>query len=673
MLNNLELKFKYRSDHDSLFNDFYRPCLENSIRYDRAAGYFTSNSLKLLARGLDKFLHKSGKIRVVANPVLSQEDIEAIDKGYRAKEEVIENSLINELELSYQSIEKDTLNVLSWLIYNEQLDIKIAYLKNNGIYHEKFGIFYDENEDAVAFSGSLNETFSGLTSNFEKIDVYTSEREQHRVEDSILDFERLWADNTENLVVIDLPDSIKNRLIESRSKQYPIQDSTEEKIVLREYQKEAIKAWEESSYEGIFEMATGTGKTYTSLKAAESLLIQNDKLLTVVIVPFQHLVDQWSIDIKEILGENILKCYGSKKEWIQDAQRVIQDYSIDIIDSYTIVTTYSTAQSQQFKSLFKKYVGKMLLIADECHKLTINGFSDFPFTTFTAKLGLSATPDRWWDDDGTQFIKDALGSVVFSYELKEAIENDMLTPYKYFPKVVGLDESEMFQFNEYTKKIIRLYKREDAESKERLALWARKRSLIIAKAQNKIPLFLNQIKSENLDELNHTLVYCAEGQTNMITKELNALGLKVSKFNSTLSKNDRQTILKMFEEEKIQILVAMKCLDEGVDIPSTRKAFFLSSTANPREFVQRRGRILRKFQDKPYAEIYDYITLPIEAEYEDFRNVATKELPRFAEFSDDALNSSESRNIINDYLVQYNLSHLMYMKPWDIYHKNKER
>src|SRR5699024_6735803 len=210
MLNNLELKFKYRSDHDSLFNDFYRPCLENSIRYDRAAGYFTSNSLKLLARGLDKFLHKSGKIRVVANPVLSQEDIEAIDKGYTAKEEVIENSLINELELSYQSIEKDTLNVLSWLIYNEQLDIKIAYLKNNGIYHEKFGIFYDENEDAVAFSGSLNETFSGLTSNFEKIDVYTSEREQHRVEDSILDFERLWADNTENLVVIDLPDSIKN-------------------------------------------------------------------------------------------------------------------------------------------------------------------------------------------------------------------------------------------------------------------------------------------------------------------------------------------------------------------------------------------------------------------------------------------------------------------------------
>jgi len=129
----------------------------------------------------------------------------------------------------------------------------------------------------------------------------------------------------------------------------------------------------------------------------------------------------------------------------------------------------------------------------------------------------------------------------------------------------------------------------------------------------------------------------------------------------------------MLEEEKIKILVAMKCLDERVDIPSTRKSFFLSSTANPREFVQRRGRILRKFQDKPYAEIYDYITLPIEAEYEDFRNVATKELPRFAEFSDDALNSSESRNIINDYLVQYNLSHLMYMKPWDIYHKNKER
>lgn len=671
MLNKLNFKFKYRSDHDSLFNDFYRPCLQNSIQYDRAAGYFTSNSLKLLANGLDIFLHRNGKIRVVANPVLTQEDIDAIEKGYVAREEIIEESLLKELDLTYKNIEDDTLNVLSWLIYNNQLDIKIAYLNGNGIYHEKFGVFYDEMKNAVSFSGSSNETFSGLTSNFEKIDVYTSVKENHRIEDSISDFEKLWNNDTENLTVIDLPESIRERLVESRSSKPPIFEKKEE-IILREYQNDAINAWKQAGYQGIFEMATGTGKTFTSLKAGESILNMKKRLLTVVIVPFQHLVDQWSVDIEKILGDNILKCYGSKHDWLRKAEEVIQDFNIEIIDKYTIITTYSTAQSKHFKTLMNNIIGETLLIADECHKLTINGFEDFPIHLFTAKLGLSATPDRWWDDEGTSFIKQTLGEVVFSYELNEAIENNMLTPYKYYVNVINLEEDEMYHYNEYTKKINKLIHNDDEDSKKRLTMLFMKRTTIVAKARNKIPNFLKQIRTENLNELKHTLVYCAPGQTDIITKELNALGLKVSKFNSTLSMAERQKVLNMFENERIQVLVAMKCLDEGVDIPSTRKAYFLASTSNPREFVQRRGRILRKFKGKNFAEIYDYITFPIEATYDDFKSVATKELPRFAEFSDDALNSSKSINYINEFLVQYNLSHLMYQKPWDIYKENRE-
>lgn len=671
MLDEYNFQFKYRSDQDSLFNDFYLPCLENSIKYDRAAGYFTSNSLKLMARGLEVFLYKKGKIRIVANPALSSDDMEAIEKGYIAKESAIERSLLKELKLSYENIENETLNVISWLIYNEQLDIKIAYLENNGIYHEKFGIFYDEEGNSVSFSGSMNETYSGLTSNFEKIDVYTSNREKFRVQDSITDFEKLWNNQTSNLKVIDLPESIRKQLIEKRSKVYP--NSEKKKITLREYQEKAIAEWNRANHFGIFEMATGTGKTYTSLIAAEKFLEKSGRLCTVIIVPFQHLVNQWSEDVNEILGENIIKCFGAKKDWLSESEELIQDYNLELVDNFTIITTYATAQTNHFKSLIQNIAGNAMLIADECHKLTYKGFNNFPFEVFQGKMGLSATPDRWWDDDGTEFIKKSLGEVVFEYNLKEAISNSMLTEYKYYPSVIDLEDDEMYEFNKYTTQIIKFLNNDNEDTQEILGNLFRKRASIITKAKNKLPYFLEQIKKENISELTHTLVYCAEGQTNEITQELNKLGLRVSKFNSDLPRNDRTKILDMFEKEDIQVLVAMKCLDEGVDIPSTKKAYFLASTSNPREFVQRRGRILRKYKNKSFAEVYDYITLPLGGTYEELKSVATKELPRFAEFCDGAINSVEARNKINKYLKDDNLGLLLYKKPWEIYQEYQER
>lgn len=168
MLNDLSFKLQYRSSHDNLFKHFYKPCLSNSIKYDRASGYFTSESLKLLAKGLDVFLLNGGQIRIVANPNLTPEDIEAIEKGHAARENVIERRLLKEVELSYRTIEDDTLNVLSWLIYKGQLDIKIAFATNGSIYHEKFGVFTDRDGNSIAFSGSANETYNGLSQNFEK-------------------------------------------------------------------------------------------------------------------------------------------------------------------------------------------------------------------------------------------------------------------------------------------------------------------------------------------------------------------------------------------------------------------------------------------------------------------------------------------------------------------------
>ena len=357
MFDSLNFKLQYRSSHDNLFEHFYKPCLNNAIKYDRAAGYFTSESLKLLAKGLDVFLFNGGQIRIVANPRLSQEDIEAIEKGYEARENVIKRSLLKEIKLSYETIEDDTLNVLSWLIYLGQLDIKIAFTTNGSIYHEKFGIFTDINNNSIAFSGSANETYNGLSQNFEKIDVYSNKQDKHRIDNAIVDFEKLWSNETNELKVINLPETIREKMIEYKSSVPPMAlkdkgvGANKRRIEARKYQKEAIYNWKQARYKGILEMATGTGKTITSLLAAKEYYEAVKSCVTVIVVPFQHLVNQWEKDINFILGIDVIKCMDSQSSWINKAKEMVQEYNLGLIDKFVVVTTYKTATLPHFKNL----------------------------------------------------------------------------------------------------------------------------------------------------------------------------------------------------------------------------------------------------------------------------------------------------------------------------------
>ncbi len=678
MLNSLTFKLQYRSSHDNLFKHFYRPCLNNAIKYDRASGYFTSESLKLLAEGLDVFLFNGGQIRIVANPNLSPQDIEAIEKGHAARESVIESRLLKEIELSYKTIEDDTLNVLSWLIYQGQLDIKIAFTTNGSIYHEKFGIFTDQNNNSIAFSGSANETYNGLSKNFEKIDVYSNDQDKHRIDNAIEDFEKLWSNETNELTVINLPETIRQKMIEHRSSIPPSyiknkrSQTYEKKIEPRAYQEEAINEWKNANFKGILEMATGTGKTITSLLAAKDYMEVVGNCVTVIVVPFQHLVKQWEKDINFILGTGVVKCMGSQYSWIDKTRSLVQEYNLGLIDQFIVVTTYKTATSSHFKKLFRKLNDSAMIIADECHYITFKGFKDFPFEKFNARLGLSATPDRWWDEDGTAYMKRSVGEVVYEYTLDQAISNEKLTKYDYYPHLVEFSEPEMQEYNKITQLITKHLNKDDVETKEKLEILFRKRSNLINKASNKINAFLQDFKSENLSKISHTLVYCAPGDIEMIVKSISDLGVKVSKFNSDIRNNDREKLLTMFEHGQIQVLVAIKCLDEGVDVPATKTAYFLSSTSNPREFVQRRGRILRRHKGKTFAIIHDYIVLPIGLIYDDFYKIAVKELPRFSEFNDSAVNATQNKLKMNNVLEDYNLTNLMYKKPWDVYKEMKE-
>jgi len=668
-LSDLNLNFKYRSDQNILFQDFYNPCLSQSIKYDRAAGYFSSHSLKTMAQGFENFLHRGGNIRIVANPHLSEVDFEAIEKGHLAKTDVIEKALLREIEISESTLKYDTLNVLAWLIYNNQLEIKIAFTDNNSLYHEKFGVFSDDKGSRVAFSGSSNETAGGVRDNFEKIDVFNDDRDKNRIDDMIIDFENLWFDKTNGLTVIDIPLSIKKKLLNFKKEKPGIPSIF--KISPRPYQVDAITALSQNNWHGILEMATGTGKTITSLLATREFYKKNGRMFLVIFVPFTHLIEQWKNECLEFKYDQMTLCFGSKKSWFNELERETRDFKIGISDFHLVITTYKTAGTPDFLKLVGSIKRQAVLIADECHYLGSSAFKKIQLGNFSAKIGLSATPDRWWDESGTDFIKIFFEGVVYQYTLEEAINNGALTQYFYHPRIADLQEEELIYYEKLSNSIAFLYSQEDIDH-DQIEQLNRRRSLVIAKAKNKINQLINILSSSNIEKLSHTLVYCAPGQVNEITKKIADLGIRVHQFDSHVHSNKRPAILDSFSKGVIQILVAIKCLDEGVDVPSTKTAYFLASTSNPREFVQRRGRILRKSPGKKLAEIYDFIVIPSSADERIFKTIVTKELPRFAEFSSSAVNKYRAHSVVHPYLDIYNLNYLMEMKPWDVYKEFKE-
>lgn len=666
-LASLSLKYKYRSSMDRIHEDFYKPCLQSSVRYDRAVGYFTSHSLNLVAEGLEIFIDNNGMIRIIANPHLTKEDVEAIDFGYKAKEDVVTEALLRELKEANMLDTHSNFPLLAWLIYKGQLDIKIAYPDNNGLYHEKFGLFIDPEGNTVAFSGSANETVGGLKNNFEKIDVFYKESDQERIKDMQNDFDQLWRNETPNLQIVDLPNVVREELTQYSISYNPIKKkrSQVKDIAPRVYQKEAIQAVKKNDWHGILEMATGTGKTYTSLFIADAYLKEHKRLFLVIIAPFTHLVDQWITNLSEMGYSPVTRCSGPRNSWSSKLRADVRDFNIGIIQKHAVVVTYRTAASDLFNETIQDVRRDGMLIADECHNFAVDSMLENKLSHFSSKIGLSATPDRWWDDEGTVYNHTYFKGIVYTYDLKMAIDNGALMNYKYYPIRSNLTEEEIEDYERLGRRLVILYQNKK-ENKSDIAELNRQRSLILSKAENKKDILFQMLKEGDSESVLHTLVYCAPGQIEDITSGIASLGYRVHRFDYHVSYDDRQKVLKAFEEGKIQILVAIKCLDEGVDIPSTETAYFLASTSNPREFVQRRGRILRPSDNKTMAIIYDFITLPTSSDHV-FKSVAKKEMPRFTEFSMHAVNKYNARSEVSRYLEPYHLNYLMDKLPWEVY------
>ena len=677
-LRELSLQYEYRSDGSNLVKDFYTPCLRNATQYCRAVAYFTSNGLALNVKGLSSFIRRGGQMNLVTGPKLMSDDIEAIRRGYNTKEENIDPTL----DCDFEQVSHDRLMLLTWLIAHGHLDIKIAYpcnantLHPYAVYHEKTGVFLDENNNAVTFSGSSNETVGGLLNNFESIDVHWSwDDAQERVQQKVGNFERLWDNSTDKLEVIDFLNALSEELLVHQTVYEIGQINTTDKpeiiehtvpylpkdIVLRKYQSEAIDAWFENRYRGLWEMATGTGKTITALAALAKLREERKHLFVVIACPYQHLVDQWYKEATKFRFEPIL-AYKNSATWVNRLNTALVRYNYGVRDVVCTITTQTTFISETMQKLLSKLKRGAVLVADEVHHLGAERSQKRLTDVFNCRLGLSATPNRWFDASGTTALRTYFGDTVYEFSIDKAIKMGYLCPYHYYPHLVELTDEEFEEYERLTESISKLYHQiesvEISEAFERLLI---KRATLLNRAENKLTK-LAELLTDKTDSLHHTLFYCAPGRITPILELLTTLGLRVAKFTAEESAAERQELLKMFASGHLQALVAMKCLDEGVDVPSTRTAYILASSSNPKEFIQRRGRILRQSPGKEHAEIHDLIAVP-PIDYRQYpistfrteRKIIGRELERFNKFAGMALNKFEARDKIWELAKGYNL------------------
>lgn len=706
-LKDLEIKNEYRSKITDVVSSFFVPVLSESCSYKRSVGFFSSSILIEISKGICSLAVRGGKIKLVTSPCLSDEDVEAIKIGYKNRDEVIKNALIRELKEPNNELESDRLALLAHLITIGTLDIKVAVVDNGiGIYHEKLGLMEDRDDNIVAFSGSMNESETAIRKNYEAIDVFCSwnDKDVDRVREKKQAFDAIWNGYESGIEVLEFPE-VSNEIIKRYKRGTAPDFSIDEKelfekttykicevkipdeIELRKYQNEAIEKWKDNGYKGIFDMATGTGKTLTALGAITEISKDlRNKIGVVIVCPYQHLVEQW---VEDILRFNISPIIGYssslQKDWKKRLEKAVRNQKLrDDKSFFCFICTNSTFTNTFVQEQIRKSKYPILLVVDEAHNFGAASYTKLLDNRFKYRLALSATLERHGDEEGTNILYGYFGEKCIEYTLERAISEGKLTPYKYYPVVVHLNENELSNYEQLSyemSKCVIKDKRGGYKLNKHGEILALKRARIIAGATDKLKTLREEMSPYVND--NNILVYC--GATNVLDEQLessddatdirqveavtnilgNELGMDVAQFTSNENIETRSAIKEQFQRgDRLQAIVAIKCLDEGVNIPGIRTAFILASTTNPKEYIQRRGRVLRKAPNKPYAVIYDFVTLPrpldsvpsltTEQAKRDL-SLVKNELLRIKEFGRLSQNSMDAYNLIWDIQETYNI------------------
>ncbi len=693
-LRGFEPKSEYNTEDDFIVKDFYAPCLGRSIKYDRAVGYFRANIYRELGEDLLFFVQRGGKVRLICSPDIPEPDEEAAREGYelRGKRPEIDKeiTLLQILKkMSEDPKERDCLDMLRLLIEKESMELYVA-TRVGGIYHRKVGIFYDAHGNYVAFSGSGNETQRAVSeiedwANDEEFDVYRSwgtEFEAHKAKSKLKYFERLLSTGTSNTVVRPLTDLEREEISKYRShsdfndcipgarqRSLRAKHSKDNRTIKSEkniiaakikpyyYQQTAVEQWNQNKNIGMLSMATGTGKTITALFALKEFI--NEGRLVVILVPSKLLLEQWTDNINEFYGSIPLLLAGGGNNWKSNSGKRI--FISNIKQPKIILATMATASSPDFIT-FLKQANNPILVADEAHRIGSPKYRQIlSEIQFKERLGLSATPERLLDDEGNEAIAKAFGETpVYSLPLggkvKHSEEDEeetpilgkFLTKYYYYYETVALTPDEQQAWDEITTKIKKLMGQHPeliegigAENdREKLKSLYINRSRILKRAEGKVDIACKAVV-EKYDEGSRWIVYCEdEIQMNSVAEavRLHNRELPVLIYHSQMSESEREKTLQFFERHP-SIVVSIKCLDEGVDIPIVDGALILASSTNPRQYIQRRGRVLRKAKGKQIAKIIDVLVLPEPSGGDDQMPMVRSELSRAWNFAQHAENS----------------------------------
>ncbi|PSH04047.1 MAG: type III restriction endonuclease subunit R [Acidobacteria bacterium] len=705
MLRELKLKAVYRTESDNLLEDFYIPALSTSVRYDRAVGFFSASMLSIAAQGLSAFVQSDGKMRLIFGGELLAEEADAIQTGYNLKSVVqrLGAQFLSQIDNLADALCYRRLEALAWLVANGNLEIKVA-LKQKGMYHEKIGILTDCRDDSVIFQGSANETTSALLPdfNFESINVFPSWREELRdhFEPYVLGFQQLWDGQSKNTVVIPFPEAVRDRLIKiSKTISVPsiaLEIALQQRLLkpddeptaaepfvptifgdaefrLKDHQLNALNQWRAQGCQGILALATGAGKTITALYGAVRLFQYTHRMFLVIAVPYQNLADQWVREAKSF-GIRAIPCYGGATRWTEDLSRAVHLFETYASPFACAVVVNRTLKSEAFQNVLKQLPGESLMfVGDECHHHHSRSMSEALPSQASVRLGLSATPEPYRGGDEADLSVAYYGPIADRYELADALRDGVLTPYEYHVHLIELTAEETEVYEELSAQISRLAASLDSQNEaqhQQLDTLLFKRSRLLGSASNKLARLADIMCGRPPEPL--TLFYCGDGsvededsgeslrQVEATCKLLYKNGWRVATFTAQESRKEREQILANFRVGVMDAMVAIRCLDEGIDVPACRTAYILASSRNPRQFIQRRGRILRRSPGKLRAVIHDMVVVIPEGVCSSFdleKRLFREELRRVSEFARLAANGADTYRVLEPLLKRYDLLH----------------
>lgn len=712
---------------------FFNDGLKNSTEFDLKLGYFSSAAISVLSEGFATFISRGGYMRLIINHIVSKKDKEAISDGMLGNIiDCADLSNFQYLKSTFDEYQEQFFRCLAYMISQKRIDIRIIKPRGkNGIAHTKSGQFRD-GDSITAFTGSANFTISGLFNNIEEIKIDRSDSVDRMVQNRIIkqrkDFDAIISGEKKGIEFLSPKDlveaisanygdsdieellDVERKLKEVKKSNKPITTVVQDELTVaspsfpydkpRDYQMLAFENWKNNGQKGLFAMATGTGKTITSLNCLLEIYKRNGYYKAVILVPTITLVNQWEKECWKFNFGNIIKVYSKNTEWrskielLQMAEKYCKPN--EPTQNFIIVSTYvSFARENVFSVLNSFERAKVLFIADEAHNMgSPSILKRLSTINYLRRIGLSATPERQFDEDTNKKLYRFFGAeekFTFEYSMEEAIQKGVLCRYYYYPHLVKLTDEEMANYVELSEKISKYFNYNSGEfdKKDDILmglLLARKR--IIHKAANKLDAFKKIIEEryEKNGNLKYSLIYVPEGNKPDYFPEADLFDkaeqvaddavsdhlidiyteavMRVDKFITVRKfvsgQKDRDEILSEFAKGKLQVLTSMKCLDEGVDVPRSELAIFCASTGNPRQFIQRRGRVLRKHPDKYIAEIHDLVVAPevssTSASYKMEQSLLKGELLRVKNFSMLSENPSYSQMELKAVMEHYGLN-----------------